>query len=171
METQYEATEEEDVLRIPRPMVLPRGVNPSIVSANFKLQCAGKVGAGVLEDEMFMSEIVMMSEDIGVKPWHKLPLHIIPSLNIFWEYGVCFPLVRYTAASSLSDLGNSSCTTAAAARNVQFAFVFLHPVRFSMMLWAMDTESCSEIGDEAEDDSWVPEMVGALPLLCLCAIA
>ena len=148
MDMQYEL-DDQDVLRIPRPLVIPRPIDKDIVLPNFKLKCGGKIGSGVLEDEMFMSEIIMMSDDIGIKSWSRLPLHIIPSMNIFWEYGVCFPLIRYTEASSLSHEVGSS-------KNVQLAFVFLHPVRFSMMLWAMDSEDEDK---DTTDEDWLPQMV------------
>jgi hypothetical protein len=53
-----------------------------------------QVGTKVLEDEMYMSEIIMMSEDMGMA-WHNFPLEQCPSLNIYWEYGVFYPMSRY----------------------------------------------------------------------------
>jgi hypothetical protein len=43
---------------------------------------------------MYMSEIIMMSEDMGMA-WHRFPLEQCPSLNIYWEYGVFYPMSRY----------------------------------------------------------------------------
>jgi hypothetical protein len=53
-----------------------------------------QVGTKVLEDEMYMSEIIMMSEDMDMA-WHNFPLEQCPSLNIYWEYGVFYPMSRY----------------------------------------------------------------------------
>jgi hypothetical protein len=74
--------------------VIPRHSNQGIVTSNFKLVCEGKVGTKVLEDEMYMSEIIMMSEDMDMK-WYNFPLEQCPSLNIYWEYGVFYPMSRY----------------------------------------------------------------------------
>lgn len=132
LDMQYEADEDEP-LRIPRPLVIPRNRNDTIVTENFTLQCSGKVGANVLEDEMYMSEILMMAEDIKL-PWYKLPLDEVPSLNILWEYGTCYPLVRYITAPSSSS-------------SHKHALVFLHPSRFSMMVWVPPQD---QMDDEAD---------------------
>jgi len=56
-----------------RQLTIPRHENKSINTSNFTLQCAGKVGTKVLEDEMYMSEIIMMADDMGM-PWFEFPL-------------------------------------------------------------------------------------------------
>lgn len=48
----------------------------------------------ILEDEMYMSEIVSMADDLGMPCWKHLPLSELPALNIHWEYGVCYPMGR-----------------------------------------------------------------------------
>ena len=77
-----------------RPLVIPRHSNSSIDTANFKLQCEGRIGTKALEDEMYMSEIVERSHDISV-PWYTFPLDECPTLTVHWEYGTCYPLSRY----------------------------------------------------------------------------
>ncbi len=59
--------------RIMRPAVIPRNHNPSIAMQHFSLQCGGKVGTKVLEDEMYMSDIIMMAEDLAIT-WYRFPL-------------------------------------------------------------------------------------------------
>lgn len=44
--------------RVLRPAVIPRNINPGIITRNFKLSCAGQIFSGVLEDEMYMSDVV-----------------------------------------------------------------------------------------------------------------
>lgn len=136
------SVDESVVTRIPRPLVIPRSKNDGIDTPNFNLVCAGRLGAKVLEDEMYMSEIIMMAEDIGMRDtWNKLPLHHIPTLNIFWEYGVCYPLIRYCLHASPSEESSN------------FGLVYLHPTRYSMMLWVPSSSSPDE------DDAWHPDEI------------
>jgi hypothetical protein len=51
---------------------------------------------------MYMSEIVMVSEDMGIK-WHQFPIDHRPSLNIFWEYDVFYPMMHYLDPPASSD--------------------------------------------------------------------
>lgn len=79
--------------RIFRPGVIPRNLNPWIVTPNFSLQCKGKIFSGVLEDEMYMSDIVSKALEMDI-PWYKFPLDQCSSRSIYWEYGVSFPMCR-----------------------------------------------------------------------------
>jgi hypothetical protein len=92
METQFEVDKYGG--SIFRPAVIPRHCNQGISTNNFRLVCEGKIGSRVLEDEMYMSEIIMMAEDMSMD-WHRFPLEQCPSLNIYWEYGVFYPMSRY----------------------------------------------------------------------------
>lgn len=194
LEMQYEP-DEEDALRIPRPLVIPRNKNDTIVTPNFTLQCAGKLGSNVLEDEMFMSEIIMMAEDIHLD-WFRLPLNEVPTLNILWEYGVCFPLARYFTPPSSSRIRRAAASQAGEQEEAEaeadenedcmqeegqdegkrlwqsllqqtkhhsYGLVFLHPSRFSMMLWAMDAASVKVVDDSEEplQEEWTPKMVSS----------
>jgi hypothetical protein len=73
--------------------VIVRGKNLSIFSSNFKMDCKGFERSGVLEDEMYMTSLVMMSRDIQCEvrdcPIDKWPL----TLSMSW--GVCYPLHRF----------------------------------------------------------------------------
>ena len=121
---------------------------------------------------MFMSEILMMTEDVGLDSFGSLPLNMLPNLNIFWEYGVCYPLIRYgsTDCTSSQEESSSSCSgssssdedeeeedeededeqedvmriAAAMAQDVHSAFLFLHPTRFSMVLWTLKNHDYDE---------------------------
>jgi hypothetical protein len=100
METQFHV--EKYGGKVFRPAVIPRHINTSIATTNFKLECEGKICTKVLEDEMYMSEIVMVSEDMGIK-WHQFPIDHRPSLNIFWEYDVFYPMMHYLDPPASSD--------------------------------------------------------------------
>lgn len=91
MDTQF--NEEKYGGLIHRPEVIPRHINPGIATPHFNLQCSGRVGTKVLEDEMYMSEVIMMAEDMGIE-WHQFPLDQTVTMCIHWEYGVCYPLIR-----------------------------------------------------------------------------
>lgn len=175
---------------------LCRPTNTSILTRNFKADYEGMVGTKVLEDEMYMSEILEMSVDVQVD-WRKLPISELPAINIHWEYGVCFPLARYPpdddnvmdeAVQSPNGSGDEdndddndnndmmdSSSSASSAANMRKTLeqivervsgvpqcaMFLHPTRYSMMLWAMDGESRRTV-EEAVDllpDDWMPTMV------------
>lgn len=103
METQFDVDKYGG--RIFRPAVIPRHINPGIATSNFKLECEGMIGTKVLEDEMYMSEIVMMAEDMNIK-WNCLPIGQCPSLNIFWEYDVFYPMCKYMVQNK-SGCGSS----------------------------------------------------------------
>lgn len=169
LEMHYEP-DEYDAIRIPRPLVIPRSKNEAITSENFSLACAGKLGAGVLEDEMYMSEIVMMASDINLD-WFRLPLNELPGMNIAWEYNVCFPLVRYFTPQQQEEDDEKDSFLQGVAQDHEYALVFLHPGRFSMMLWVMQLDSLEHVenspGPLTKD--WNPEMVLTFPsLLSLC---
>ena len=79
---------------IMRPAVIPRHHNTSITTPHFTLQCSGRVGTKVLEDEMYMSSIIMWAEYLGIK-WDEFPVDQVPTLGIHWEYGVYYPVSRF----------------------------------------------------------------------------
>ncbi len=79
----------------PRPLNVVRATNSGILTRNFKLECEGKISTKVLEDECYMSEIFEMAEDIELHRWKDIPLcELAGSLDIHWEYGVCYPVGR-----------------------------------------------------------------------------
>ena len=194
MHMQGQEDEDDDSIYVPRPLVLTRGTNSSILTRNFKPDYEGMICTKVLEDEMFMSEILEMSSDLGLSEWKLLPISEITSINIHWEYGVCYPLGRYIVPSSSSsspdtdgsgddDENNNdedddeedrrsipSSTSSIRmleqvmerVSNVSQCALFLHPTRYSMMLWFMDAESRRMV-EEAEEneipDDWKPNMV------------
>jgi hypothetical protein len=109
---------------------------------------------------MYMSEIIMMAEDINAD-WYRLPLNQLPALNIFWEYGVCYPLVRYFMPNlpkedPMHEVAENFATS-------HHAVVFLHPTRFSMMLWIVKDQQHDTL-----DDNWVPCMVRTPCLVNTC---
>ena len=178
MDLLYEEETDEDgeLCRIPRPLVLPRAKNDTIVSPNFAFVCPGKIGSCVLEDEMYMSEIIMMAEDIGLgkSAWFQLPLNEIPTINIFWEYGTCYPLVRYFSPELVSDAASTGDTeetesngedtihflaTKEKLKNYLHAFVLLHPTRFSMILWIASEMDMWTDDNLLQDEDWIPSMV------------
>jgi hypothetical protein len=118
MHTQFsDPKTQED--RIFRPAVIPRHHNPGIASANFKLQCCGEIGTKVLEDEMWMCEVIALGKDLGMA-WKRIPLDMCPWLDIQWEYGVCFPMGRYFctpgAGASIRKFSPFSCKVLRAPR-------------------------------------------------------
>jgi hypothetical protein len=180
---------------VPRPLVMARPANPSILTRNFKADYEGRIGSKVLEDEMFMSEILEMAADLCIE-WRRMPIAHLPAINIHWEYGMCFPMGKYYGEAeeeeeaaakdnddnddddddndSLSSLSSSSSSSSQQKRNalvfekimqrvssVSQCAMFLHPTRYSMMLWVMDAES-REIVEEADGplpEDWTPTMV------------
>ena len=138
METQFQV--EKYGGKVFRPAVIPRHINTSITTSNFKLECEGKICTKVLEDEMYMSEIIMASEDMGIK-WNEFPVDHRPSLNIFWEYDVFYPMSLYKKPTELrfeddewlmekfaNSLQRSSCSD---------AVMYMNPSRHSMMLYVI----------------------------------
>lgn len=105
---------------------------------------------------MYMSEILMMAEDLGMK-WFEFPLDSCPTLTIHWEYGVCYPLTRYfevppgTAAGSRGDAATGSIPEEEEEEEddkqeqlfleelsgYSEAVLYFNPVRHSMMLFAV----------------------------------
>jgi hypothetical protein len=48
----------------------------------------------------------MASEDMGIK-WNQFPIDHRPSLNIFWEYDVFYPMMQYLdSPANDSDTGD-----------------------------------------------------------------
>lgn len=138
--------------RIMRPAVIPRHSNEGFSSSHFTLQCPGRVGTKVLEDEMYMSDIIMTAEDMGIK-WTEFPLNQLRTLSINWEYGVCYPLSRFFCVSPNENSNENDDDYDAVYKDflrtlAQFgeAVVYLNPDRHSMMLFVTD-------GRFGEDDS------------------
>lgn len=158
-----------------RPLVLPRSKNETITTPNFQLVCAGKIGAGILEDEMYMSEIIMMAEDIGmtneetgILEWYKMPLQEISStLNIFWEWGVSYPMARYFEPGESQHGTDGGEEDTGHTKHLTFAIMYMDPNRFSMMIWA---PSAAVEGLPWDDESIVnsTEMVLFLVYDCTC---
>lgn len=155
----FQGVEEEGDCYVPRPLVITRHNNPSILGRNFALACAGKVCAKVLEDEMYMSELIELSETLSLD-WRSLPIDMLPALNVHWEYGVCYPVARYLKAeaqpqenlniddneddpdrASSDELEIVMQQVAERLSNADCGALFLHPTRYSMMLWVMDSQS------------------------------
>lgn len=156
-----------------RPLVITREENnQSFLDRNFQLDCSGKVCAKVLEDEMYMAEILDMAEALNLMPsWRMLPIHMIPTLNIHWEYGICYPVAKYCQkpeqlSQQLSQMEDDEDDDAVmrevAVRlaHIQQGALFLHPERFSMMLWIMDKDSRERVEEGgALEEGWVPRMI------------
>lgn len=70
--------------------------NSSIVSNYFDMECTGMGRSLVLEDEMYMRSIFMISKDIGCS-WSQLPAHKW-KLTLDMEWDVTYPMVRYEGA-------------------------------------------------------------------------
>ena len=137
MDTQY--NKEKYGGAIFRPSVLPRKVNAGITTPNFTLKCKGMFGTKVLEDEMYMSEIFFISNDLGMK-WFEFPLDHHPTLNIFWEYGECYPFTRYFDVRPPEDTSNRELTNfLRELSECHDAVMYFNPARHSMMLFVVDT--------------------------------
>ena len=125
-----------------RPSVIPRKVNTGITTSNFTLKCKGMFGTKVLEDEMYMSEIFFISDDLGVK-WFEFPLDHHPTLSIFWEYGECYPFTRYFDVKPPEDNGDNSngelTRFVGELSECHDAVMYFNPARHSMMLFVVDT--------------------------------
>lgn len=119
---------------------------------------------------MYMSELVELAETLSLD-WRTLPVGMLPALNVHWEYGACYPMVRYHRSFCSCDKGveeeededgeeEQSVMQQVAQRlsNANAAALFLHPTRYSMMLWIMDSASRS-YESVHEDDEWTPRMV------------
>jgi hypothetical protein len=186
---------------VPRPLVIVRPTNTSILTRNFKPDYEGLVGTKVLEDEMYMSEILEMSADLSLN-WKQLPIAHLPTLNVHWEYGMCYPMGRYIVATADKSNNDSSqqegemkedleeetfsrCSSSSLSSSCSHASVtageksleqvvermssvdqcamFLHPTRYSMMLWVMDAASRKAVEEETDEDclpdDWAPNMV------------
>ena len=176
METQFDTDKYGG--RIFRPGVIPRHINQGITTPNFKLQCGGKISTNVLEDEMYMSGIVMISQDMDI-PWYQLPLDKCPSLEIFWEYDVFYPLSRYFYPLRSEDPlsgqpanEGEDCADEAAALNddeiQEMAFLrslsmygegvlYLNPERHSMMLYMVDPQFDRDVEGCMRKSAFLPE--------------
>lgn len=140
METQF--NEKRHGGRIFRPCVLPRPLNPGIVTPNFKLLCEGRVGTKVLEDEQYMSEIIMAAEDMGM-PWQSFPVHRSSTLNILWEYDVCYPMYPYVTQGIGPDQDEQQRNELVARLvRVETAVMYMDPERSSMALYALVDQKC-----------------------------
>lgn len=153
--------------RIFRPGVIPRNINPWIVTPNFSLQCKGKIFTGVLEDEMYMSDIIAKAIEMDI-PWNEFPLDQCSSRSIYWEYGVSFPMSKFFAVGGDAESAAASRQAAAAGEDsmeeqeggnnldpddsdaahlAEFCrrlamygngVLFMNPTRHSMMLFVVD---------------------------------
>lgn len=149
MDTQFEVDKYGG--RIMRPAVIPRHSNEGFSSSHFTLQCPGRVGTKVLEDEMYMSDIIMAAEDMAIK-WSDFPLDQLRTISINWEYGVCYPMSRFFSVSldkkrsAGRDVNNDEDDEYDTAykeflrelASFGEAVVYLNPDRHSMMLFVTD---------------------------------
>lgn len=134
--------------------MIPRHENSSIGTANHALQCAGKIGTRVLEDEMYMSSIIMMAEDMSMR-WWGFPLDQWPTLEIHWEYGVCYPLTRYfdvvEPLAKMMDLDDDENDQdrenekrfdefLGKLKDYNDALLYVNPMRHSLMLFVVESK-------------------------------
>jgi hypothetical protein len=111
---------------------------------------------------MYMSEIIMMSEDMGMK-WHMFPLDKCPSLNIHWEYGVCYPLGTYFNISPDDSMVDEDDEEEAMQRDFKRklsryaeGMLYMNPDRHSMMFYVVDPLFDGDDADNDEDAGLVP---------------
>jgi hypothetical protein len=123
--------------------------NKSIITNNFVMECKGRNQSNVLEDEMYMSNILMLADTINCK-WFEIPLGAWKT-TLHLEYGICYPFTSYTN-TTIADPSKVSHT----------ACLFMNPTRRSVMLWVLDKNSAEEYDEEKavelEERNWVPSV-------------
>lgn len=116
--------------------VLIRNKNLSIFSPNFKMECKGSERSGVLEDEMYMSSLIMMGADIGCDV-QSIPIDKWP-ITLALSWGECYPFHRFPNAVSWKQLDGPLGTLAKSLLYSNRICVMMHPSRHSVMIFAMD---------------------------------
>jgi hypothetical protein len=132
--------------------VMIRGKNLSIFAPTFKMECKGNERSGVLEDEMYMTSLIMMSVEVGCDvrsfPIDKWPVTVAVS------WGVCYPFHRYPEATSWNQREGPLGDLARSLKHAHNLCVMMHPSRHSMMLFVMD--EADEAAMYPIQDSWIP---------------
>jgi hypothetical protein len=137
-----------------------RGKNLSIFSPNFKMDCKGSERSGVLEDEMYMTSLIMMSNDMQCSvqdfPIDKWPI----TLALSW--GVCYPFYRYPNAKIWKDAEGPASDLARQLEYSNKLCVMMHPSRHSVMIFAMDQSSTLTLAStpilDLDKANWVPNV-------------
>jgi hypothetical protein len=140
--------------------VIIRGKNLSIFSPTFKMECKGSELSGVLEDEMYMTSLIMMSADIQC-PVRRFPIDRWPvTLGMSW--GVCYPFHRFPNATLWKDREDQLGNLAVQLQYAEELCVMMHPSRNSVMIFAMDQGSTLTLSSTAmvdlDSSSWVPNV-------------
>lgn len=130
-----------------------RNKNMSIGTDNARIECPGFCRSGVLEDEMHMSNLVMICNDIKCEI-KDFPIDNWP-ISLTMSYGFSYPFRRFrnaitwkAASGIVGDMGN-------VMEHLDQICVFMHPSRNSVMLFSMTKEPLVE---ELESSDWTPSV-------------
>jgi hypothetical protein len=138
--------------------VIVRGKNLSIFSNNFKMECKGSQRSGVLEDEMYMTCLIMASADIKCQV-QDFPIDNWPIvLSLSW--GTCYPFHRFRNAVKWKQTEGLLGDLARRLKYTDSVIVLMHPSRHSVMMFAMDVGSVMTVNTtsmcDLESSSWTP---------------
>jgi hypothetical protein len=138
--------------------VIIRAKNMSIFSNNFKMECKGLEQSGVLEDEMYMTSLIMACTDMQCRV-PDFPIDNWPVvLSLAW--GVCYPFHRFRNAIKWKDREGVLGDLARTMSYSSSISVLMHPSRHSVMIFAMDADSVKTLQRtsmvDLEASSWVP---------------
>jgi hypothetical protein len=138
--------------------VIIRPKSLSIFSSNFKMDCKGSQRSGVLEDEMYMTSLIMACDDLKCDV-RDFPLDNWPiALSVAW--GTCYPFHRFPNATKWKEMEGPLGDIARGLAYSDSICVLMHPSRHSVMIFAMNVESTDMLNGssimELESSSWVP---------------
>jgi hypothetical protein len=125
--------------------VIVRGKNLSIFSPSFKMECKGSERSGVLEDEMYMTSLIMMAGGMGCDV-QSFPVDKWP-VTLAWSWGICYPFHRYPNAVSWKLMDGPLGVLGRSLSYSNRICVMLHPSRHSVMIFVMDEVKNSLIQD------------------------
>jgi hypothetical protein len=119
----------------------------SLLSMTYYSQ--GRNTSLALEDEMYMSSIWMLAENLNCK-WYDIPLDAWKT-TLHLEYGVCYPFTSYLKTTT-ADVSIASAV----------ACIFMNPSRRSVMLWVLGKQSARDYDEgtsaELESRGWIPDV-------------
>jgi hypothetical protein len=118
----------------------------------------GSERSGVLEDEMYMTSLVMMSSDVECDV-RSFPIDRWP-VTLALSWGVCYPFHRYPNATTGKERDGAIGDLARQLSYSQQICVMMHPSRHSVMIFAMDQGSTLTLKSTSimDLDAWVPNV-------------
>jgi hypothetical protein len=140
--------------------VIIRPHTTSIFSNNFKMECMGSQRSRVLEDEMYMTSLIMACDDVKCEV-RDFPIDNWPIvLSVSW--GTCYPFHRFPNALKWKQSEGPLSALAMSLEYSESISVLMHPSRHSVMVFTMDADSTKMLNNTSMEDldnsSWIPRV-------------